>query len=117
MKNKKILIIRKFNEKGAEILKSAGFSVTTWNEDRPRTQEKLNEGSKINDALLRTVTDGINNKFLNECSHLDVISEKESGYENTDITEATRLGMQVGFTPEAMSEVTADIAFGMMIAV
>ena len=117
MKNKKILITRKFPEIGAELLKSAGFSVTTWNEDRPMTQEELIEESKIHDALFCTVTDSINNKFLNECSHLDVISQYAVGYDNIDITEATRLGIPVGFTPDAMSEATADIAFGLMIAV
>ncbi|MDZ7775353.1 MAG: NAD(P)-dependent oxidoreductase [Bacteroidales bacterium] len=35
---------------------------------------------------------------------------------NIDIREATRLGIPVGFTPDAMTEATADIAFGLMIA-
>jgi glyoxylate reductase len=116
MNNKKILISRIFPEIGAELLKASEFSVTTWNEDRPMTQDELIEKAKIHDALFCTVTDKIDKKFLSECSHLDIISQYAVGYDNIDISEATRLGIPIGFTPDAMSEATADIAFGLMIA-
>lgn len=116
MNNKKILISRIFPEIGAELLKATGFSVTTWNEDRPMTQDELIEKAKIHNALFCTVTDKIDKKFLNMCSHLDIISQYAVGYDNIDISEATRLGIPIGFTPDAMSEATADIAFGLMIA-
>ena len=39
--NIKILISRDFPEIGIELLKAEGFSVTTWNEDRPMTHTEL----------------------------------------------------------------------------
>ncbi|OGR12008.1 MAG: D-glycerate dehydrogenase, partial [Desulfobacula sp. GWF2_41_7] len=51
------------------------------------------------------------------CRHLEIISQFAVGYDNIDIAAATDLGIPVGFTPDAMSEATADIAFGLMIAV
>ncbi|MFC1536111.1 2-hydroxyacid dehydrogenase [Candidatus Neomarinimicrobiota bacterium] len=116
MNNKKVLISRIFPEVGAELLKAAGFFVTTWNDDRPMTPDELIEKAKIHDVLFCTLSDKIDKNFLNDCSHLEIISQYAAGYDNIDISEATRLGIPIGFTPDAMSEATADIAFGLMIA-
>lgn len=116
MNTKKILITRQFPEIGAELLKTNGFSVTTWNKDEPMTQDEMIEKAKSHNALFCTLTDKIDKKFLSECPHLDIISQFAVGYDNIDIQEATRLGIPVGFTPDALSEATADIAFGLMIA-
>jgi len=116
MNNKKIFISRMFPGKGAELLRTAGFSVTEWNEERPMTQDELIEKAKVHNALFCTLTDKIDKRFLNECSHLEIISQFGVGYDNIDISEATRLRIPVGFTPNAMSDATADIAFGLMIA-
>ncbi len=117
MKNKKVFISRIFPEAGTELLKKSGFSVTEWNKDRPMTQDEMIEKAKLFDALYCTLTDKIDKKFLNECSHLEIISQFGVGYDNIDISEATRLGIPVGYTPDALTEATADTAFGLMIAV
>jgi len=116
MNNKKIFISRIIPSLGPELLRSAGFSVTASSEDRPLTQDELIERAKTHDALLITATEKIDKKFLNECSHLNIISQFAVGYDNIDITEATRLRIPIGFTPGAMSDATADVAFGLMIA-
>ncbi len=116
MNTKKVLLTRMFPDIGAELLKEAGFFVTTWNEDRPMTQEELIKNSKMHNALFCTMTEKLDRKFFNECSHLDIISQFAVGYDNIDIVEATRLGIPVGYTPGVLSEATADIAFGLMIA-
>jgi glyoxylate reductase len=116
MNTKKVLLTRMFTEIGTELLKSAGFSVTAWNEDRPMTQEELIKNSKMHHAIFCTMTEKLDKHFFNECSHLDIISQFAVGYDNIDIEEATRLGIPVGYTPGVLSEATADIAFGLMIA-
>ncbi len=116
MQNKKIFISKLFPEIGAELLKNAGFHVTSWNEDRPMTPEELIESAQLHDALFCAGSDLIDKRFLNACSHLDIISQFAAGYDNIDIAEATRLGIPIGYAPNAMSEATADVAFGLMIA-
>jgi glyoxylate reductase len=78
--------------------------------------ELIEEGKKAN-AILTLLTDVIDASFLNECKHLDIISQFAVGYDNINIPEATKLGIAVGYTPGAMSDATADTAFGLMIAV
>ncbi|MBN2401239.1 MAG: D-glycerate dehydrogenase [Spirochaetes bacterium] len=117
MNNKKVLISRMFSDIEAELLKDAGLFITRWNKERPMTQDELIEKAKLHNALFCTLSDKIDKKFLSECSHLEIISQYGVGYDNIDIPEATRLGIPVGYTPDALTEATADIAFGLMIAV
>jgi glyoxylate reductase len=112
----KVMVSRIYPEIGIKLMRKEGFKVTVWKEDRPMTQQELIEAARVNDALLCTMTEKIDKYFLNECKHLDVISQFAVGFDNIDINEATRLGIAVGFTPDVLSEATADVAFGLMIA-
>lgn len=115
-KSKKILVTRKFPEAGLKQLKAQGFELTLWTRDRPMTPSELVKGSMAHQALLCTVGDRVDRSFLEQCSHLEIISQYAVGHDNIDINAATDLGIPVGFTPDVMSEATADIAFGLMIA-
>jgi glyoxylate reductase len=46
-----------------------------------------------------------------------MISQFAVGYDNIDVALATKLRIPIGYAPGAMNEATADIAFGLMIAV
>ena len=113
----KVFISRNLPEIAPESLKARGFSVTTWPHDRPMTQDELmHEAKKVN-GLLCTVSSKIDKIFLNECKHLEIISQFGAGYDNIDVSEATRLRIPIGNTPGVTSNATADTAFGLMIAV
>ena len=113
---KRVLVSRRFPEIGTNLLAKAGFEITFWSEDRPMTAEELAQNVKGHDALLCTLSDKIDEGFLKVNPQLEIISQFAVGYDNIDIDAATRLGIPVGFTPDVMSEATADIAFGLMIA-
>jgi glyoxylate reductase len=116
MPPKKVLITRLFPEIGANLLREAGFDVTCWNNDRPMTQAELIEHARPCNALFCTLTDKIDSHFLDVCPNLEIISQFAVGYDNIAVAEATRRGIPVGYTPDVLSEATADIAFGLMIA-
>jgi glyoxylate reductase len=80
-----------------------------------KPDELINEGKKV-DAMLTQLTDRIDANFFEQCRHLEIISQFSVGYDNINIAEATRLGIPVGYAPGAMSDATADVAFGLMIA-
>src|SRR5258706_5432779 len=113
----KVFITRDIPAIGIDLLKKEGFDVSVWPHDRPMSPGELIEESKKATALLTLSTDPIDANFLKECSHLDIISQFSAGYDNINIAEATRLGIPIGNAPGAMSEATADTAFGLMIAV
>jgi glyoxylate reductase len=80
-----------------------------------KPDELINEGKQV-DAMLTQLTDRIDANFFDQCRHLEIISQFSVGYDNINIPEATRLGIPVGYAPGAMSDATADVAFGLMIA-
>src|SRR5450432_786260 len=112
----KVFITRDIPAIGIELLKKEGFDVSVWPHDWPmKPGELIEEGKKAN-AFLTLLTDTIDKDFLNECRYLDIISQFAAGYDNINIAEATRLGIPIGYAPGAMSDATADVAFGLMIA-
>jgi len=111
-----VFVTRDLPGEGIGLLKKEGFNVSVWPHNRPMSPaELITEGKKAN-AMVTLLTDGIDANFLNECKHLDIISQFAVGYDNINIPEATKLGIVVGYTPGAMSDATADTAFGLMIA-
>ena len=98
------------------MLKEAGFDVTSASDKSIISQDDLISTLKNYNVLLCSGPDKLDKHFLNSCSHLDMISQFAAGYDNIDVDEATRLGLPIGYTPGAMRNATADIAFGLMIA-
>ena len=115
-KMKKVLVTRQFPEPGLTLLENQGFKLTRWARDRPMTPEELIENCRGHQALFCTVTDAIDQNFLDQSRHLDIISQFAVGHDNIDVDHAASLGIPVGNTPDVMTEATADIAFGLMIA-
>ncbi|HMG67832.1 MAG TPA: D-glycerate dehydrogenase [Chitinophagaceae bacterium] len=113
----KVFITREIPSAGIDLLKKEGFDVSVWPHDKPMTPGELIEEAKKADAILTLLTDAINSNFLNECKHLGIISQFSVGYDNINVPEATKLGIPIGYAPGAMSDATADVAFGLMIAV
>ena len=114
---KKILVTRKYPLSGIDLLEKEGFELTQWPKERPMTAEELIQEAKAHDAVLCTVTDRVDADFLAANSHLDIISQYAVGYDNIDVAAATKLNIPVGHTPGVLTQATADIAFGLMIAV
>lgn len=116
MARKKVFLTRIFPELATSLLENAGFEVSSWDKEHPMPYDELLESAQNCNALFCTLTDSIDNAFLNACRHLDIITQFAVGYDNIDVQEATKHGIPVGYAPNAMNEATADIAFGLMIA-
>jgi glyoxylate reductase len=113
----KVFVTRDIPPVGLDLLRNAGFNLSIWPHDRPIPPDELIKEGKNADTVLCISTDKIDSRFLNECKHLAMISQFAAGYDNINVTEATNLRIPIGYAPGAMSHATADIAFGLMIAV
>lgn len=113
----KVLVTREIPPIGPQMLLDAGMQVTVWPYPRPMTSSELLDAAKAVDALLSLGENKLDETFLQECRHLEIISQFAAGYDNIDVRAATAIGIPVGNTPGAMSAATADVAFGLMIAV
>lgn len=117
LKEIKILVTRNIPVLGVEMLRNEGFSVTAWPHEWPMTDQELIDEGKKHNVILCVSADNIGTNFINACAHLEMISQFAVGYDNIDVALATKLGIPIGYAPGAMNEATADIAFGLMIAV
>ena len=85
-------------------------------EDRPIEREELLVAVREVDAMLCLVTDTIDEEVLEEGAGLRVVANVATGYNNIDIAAATRRGIPVTNTPDVLTDTTADLAFGLMLA-
>ncbi len=117
MKKTKVFVSLNMPDKGIDLLREKGFDVEVWTSEDPISKDKLILAAQSVQALITSSKDKLDASFLEACSHLDIISQFAAGYDNIDIPAATKLGIPIGNTPGAVSDATADVAFGLMIAV
>ena len=60
--------------------------------------------------------DRIDDEFLRYNCHLKVISNYAAGFNNIDVISATALNIEIGNTPNVLTDATAEVALGLMIA-
>jgi len=94
------------------------FDTTLNIEDKPMSQAALVEAVKTADVLVPTVTDNIDAALINQAGEkLKLIANFGNGVDNIDVEAAARKGISVTNTPNVLTEDTADMTVGLMIAV
>jgi glyoxylate reductase len=68
------------------------------------------------DALLCLLTDRVDAQLLERGDRLKIVANMAVGTDNIDLAAARRLGIPVSNTPEVLTEATADLAFGLLLA-
>jgi glyoxylate reductase len=85
-------------------------------ENRGLTPAELIAGVRERDAVLTTLLDKIDAAFLLACPELKVIANFGVGYNHIDVAAATARRIPVTNTPGVLTDATADIAFGLLLA-
>ena len=67
-------------------------------------------------GLVCLITDAIDADLLAACPELKVASNVAVGYNNIDVTAATRRGVVITNTPDVLTETTADFAWTLLMA-
>jgi lactate dehydrogenase-like 2-hydroxyacid dehydrogenase len=68
------------------------------------------------DAVLTMITDQVDDQLLEAAPGLRVVSQMAVGVDNVDLDACVRRGIQVGHTPDVLTETTADTAFALLAA-
>ena len=86
--------------------------------DNPMSNEQLVSAMKVADVLVPTVTDRIDSELISKAGdQLKLIANFGNGVDNIDVAAAASKGITVTNTPNVLSEDTADMTIGLMIAV
>jgi glyoxylate reductase len=88
-----------------------------WPDELPPSYDAMLERVRGVEGILSLLTDRIDARLLDAAGpQLKVISQYAVGYDNIDVQEAARRGIQVGNTPGVLTETTADLAFALLMA-
>ncbi len=111
----RVFITRQLPEAALKMI-SPVCEVEVWPGELPTTREVLLDKVAALDGLLSMLTDKIDAELMARGPALKVISNYAVGVDNIDIPEATRRGIIIGHTPGVLTETTADLAFGLLMA-
>ena len=78
--------------------------------------ESFATGAATFDALVTMLTDRIDAELLARVPNVRVVANYAVGFDNIDVAAARARGITVTNTPGVLSEATADLAFGMLLA-
>jgi glyoxylate reductase len=85
--------------------------------DRPLSVPELHAAIAGVDAVVTLLHDRVDDAFLDAAGpQLRCVANVAVGYDNIDVAAATRHGVQVTNTPGVLTEATADIAMGLILA-
>lgn len=110
-----ILVTRRPPGRALDLLNSFG-QVEMWPEDSiiPRA-ELLSRVPQIG-GLYCMLTDRVDRELLGAAPQLRAVSTMSVGVDNIDVAACTERAIPVGHTPGVLTEATADLAFGLLLA-
>jgi glyoxylate reductase len=91
--------------------------VDLWPGADPPPRADLLERTAGAEGLLSLLTDPVDAELIQTAPNLKAIANYAVGTDNIDLEAATARGIPVGNTPDVLTETTAELAFGLMLAV
>ncbi|XP_052079763.1 glyoxylate reductase/hydroxypyruvate reductase-like [Mytilus californianus] len=112
----KVFVTRRVPVRGIDLLKDK-FVVSQWDREDRIPREELLRGAKGVDALFCLLTDKIDKDVLDAAGpQLKTISTMSVGYEHIDLTECKKRNIPVGFTPDVLTNATAELTMSLLLA-
>jgi len=114
----KIFITREIPNEGIKYIRKElpDAIIKIQPEDEILTKEILKREIKDVDGLLCTLSDKIDDEIILAGKKLQIISNYAVGYDNIDIELAKLKNVYVTNTPEVLTQATADITWGLILA-
>ncbi len=115
----KIFITQKIPEVGIKMLMDKGLEVDVSPKDGILTKDELLESlkSKQYDAVLCLLTNYIDEEVFDACPTAKIFANYAVGYNNIDVSEATKRGITVTNTPGALTDSVAEHTVALLISV
>lgn len=112
----KVLVTRALPEEAQEMLDRSGLALDVWERDSPMDRDQLVSRAGGSRGILSALTDRIDLEVMERSDQLQIVSNWAVGFDNIDVAAATERSVWVGNTPDVLTETTADIVFGLLIA-
>ncbi|MFO0940880.1 MAG: D-glycerate dehydrogenase [Pirellulales bacterium] len=114
---KRVFVCRPIPMAGLHLLRNAGVELLLHSAGLPPTREELLSGVRGCDGILSLLSDRIDAEVMEAAgAQLKVVANFAVGYNNIDVAAAKARNICVGNTPDVLTDATADIAIGLLIA-
>ena len=111
---KKVFLTRTLHDFALKELKKK-YQVEVHKGKIPVSQSKLRSKIKDVDGLICFPYDIINKETMDLAENLKVISTYSVGFDHIDTKYAKEKKIRVGYTPEVLTDATADLAFALLL--
>ncbi|MEJ2770803.1 MULTISPECIES: 2-hydroxyacid dehydrogenase [unclassified Stygiolobus] len=113
----KVLITFRFFDEWVKKIVESGIEVIQWKEEKAPPKKWILDNVSNVDGILCTLNTKIDKEVISAAKNLKVISTYSVGFDHIDVKEAKSRGIRLGYTPEVLTETTADLIFGLILAV
>ncbi|WP_456273475.1 2-hydroxyacid dehydrogenase [Bacillus sp. AK031] len=111
-----IYVTRKLPEEVLAPLQDT-YEVEMWeDENNSVPRETLLANAEKAAGILSMLSDPIDRELFEQSPHLKVVANLAVGFDNIDVAAATEKGIAVCNTPDVLTDTTADLTFGLMMA-
>lgn len=112
-----VVVTRRLPE-AVEARLSELFDVRLREDDTPMTRAELQEAVRTADVLVPTITDEIDASLIGQAGeNLKLIANYGAGVDHIDVATARQRGVLVSNTPGVLTDDTADMTMGLILAV
>ncbi|MFP3223061.1 MAG: D-glycerate dehydrogenase [Nitrososphaeria archaeon] len=112
----KVLVSFRFFDEWIKFLKDNGLDVKAWDSPVPPSKTWIKENIRDADGLLCSLVNRVDREVIDAAEKLKVISTFSVGYDHIDVNYAKSKKIRIGYTPEVLTDATADLIFGLMLA-
>lgn len=94
----------------------AEFQTIIWEQETPPSKSDIIQNAQGCSGIVTLLSDPIDTEVIESLPQLEVISQYAVGYDNIDISAATRRGIIVTNTPGVLTETTADLTWTLIMS-
>ena len=112
----KIVVTGRIPASGIDLLRAVG-EVWNWAGDDPIPIAVRDTRLADADAVVTLLHDRVDDAFLAAAPDVGIVANVAVGYNNIDVEACTARGVRVTNTPGVLTDATADLAMGLLLAV
>ncbi|XP_052864844.1 glyoxylate reductase/hydroxypyruvate reductase [Anopheles cruzii] len=101
---------------GLDLIKEE-CDISLWDESYPVPRDEFLKNVAGKDAIYCSLNDRIDKELLDQAGpNLKVISTISVGYDHIDVKECKQRGIRVGYTPDVLTDATAELTVALLLA-
>lgn len=111
----RVFVTRKIPDEGLRMITDK-FDTTVWPSEEPPSIQEIVQSAEDCEGLVTLLSDPIGQDVIDKLPKLKVIAQYAVGYDNIDVSLATKRKIAVTNTPGVLTETTADLTWTLLMA-